>query len=845
MIMKKQLRYFLTLLLVMVASVGWAQEPFYTLNVTTGTNNSYAGNCDITIGGIVWNVTGNAQMNPWRIGGKSISSTDRTVYSKTAMTDAATKVVLEVGNAANITVNTLKLIVASDADFSNQIDEVTATFAANSNIEFTPTSGTEWATGAYYKFVFNVTVSGNSNRYVEFKSASFYNEGTSTAVTTSVTIDNTGITNTDLFAGTAAGKLTATVKDDTDTAIEGATVTWTSSKESVATIAADGTVTLVAEGTTTLTASYAGVEDVYKSSSATYELTVTNNDPDKPGSENNPYTVAEALANTPATGTTANVYVKGIVSGFYNNTIVDDGNNFRYYISDDGTTTNQMMVFRGKGLNNVAFTNADDLLVGDEVVVLGGLTTYNSTKEIAADNYIVSLVRNTTKVATPTFSVAEGTYTEAQSVTISTTTEGATIYYTIDGTDPTTESNEYSDAISITETTTLKAIAVKEGMTDSEIATATYTINIINVNPKNVGTNYFVKVTDVNDLEDGDAILIVYENENESKTMKDQRDNNWSSTLVDIVDDAILPGADAQKLVLTAGGEGKWMFCVGTSADAGFLTAASSGSNYLKTTTSPNDNANAIIAITDGNASIVFQGNYTRNDLRFNANQGQMIFSCYASSSTMKAVQIYKEVEKPTSITVTIGETEYATLYYGNWSLIVPEGVTASAYSVSGSTLNVVQTYNTGDVIPSATGVVLNGAQGEYTFNITEENGTAAEGNMLKGSDTDEETTGGAKYYMLSLNAASEAGSIGFYYGAADGAAFTNKAHRAYLAVPEGTEAKATGYPFNDDVTGINHIESELTNGQDAWYTIDGKRLNGVPTVKGIYVVNGKKVVIK
>ena len=668
--------------------------------------------------------------------------------------------------------------------------------------------------------------------------------GGSQAVATSVTIDNTGITNTDVFAGTAAGQLTATVKDDTDTPIEGATVTWTSSKESVATIAADGTVTLVAEGTTTLTASYAGVEDVYKPSSATYELTVTNSDPDKPGSLNNPYTVAEALANTPATGTTADVYVKGIVSGFYNNTIVGDGNNYRYYISDDGTTTNQIMVYRGKGLNNVAFTNADDLLVGDEVVVLGGLTTYNSTKEIAADNYIVSLVRNTTKVATPTFSLEEGTYTEAQSVTITTTTEGATIYYTIDGTDPTTESNVYSEAVSITETTTLKAIAVKEGMTDSEIATATYTINIINVNPKNVGTNYFVKVTDVNDLEDGDAILIV--NEDNKKAMgTTQNTANRSSALVTIVDDAIEPGTDVQKLVLVDAGSNQWMFCVGTSADKGFLTAASSSANQLKTTTDPKANANATIAITDGNASIIFQGNYTRNDLRFNATSGQMIFSCYGAGNNQKPVQIYKEVEKPTSITVTIGDTEYATLYYSKVGLIVPEGVTANAYSVSGTTLNVVQTYNAGDVIPAATGVVLNGAKGNYTFNITEENGTAAEGNMLRGSDVDEITTGGAKYYMLSLNEASEAGSVGFYYGAPDGAAFTNKAHRAYLAVPEGTEAKATGYPFNDDVTGINHIESELTNGQDAWYTIDGKRLNGVPTVKGIYVVNGKKVVIK
>lgn len=846
--MKKHLRYLLTLLLVMVASVGWAEEEvFYTLSYERGSNNSYAGNCDIEIGGITWNVTGNAQQNPWRIGGKSITNTDRAVYSKTAMTDATTKVVLEVGAASSITVNSLKLIVASDANFSNQIDEVTATFTANSNITFTPTSGTEWATGAYYKFVFNVTVSGSSNKYVEFKSASFYKEsGSATAATTSVTINSSGITNTDIYTDTAAGQLTATVKDDTDTPIEGATVTWTSSKENVATIAADGTVTLVAEGTTTLTASYAGVEDVYKPSSATYELTVTNNDPDKPGSLNNPYTVAEALANTPAAGTiTPEVYVRGIVSRFQNTTIMDDGDNFRYYISDDGTTTSEIQVYRGKGLNNEAFSSVDDLLVGDTVVVLGSLTTYNTTKEIAAGNHIISLGRNTTKVATPTFSVEEGTYTEAQSVTISTTTEGATIYYTIDGTDPTTESTtrtEYTAAIPVAQTMTIKAIAVKEGMTDSEIATAEYIIKIITVNPKNINSNYFVKVTDAADLEDGDAILIVYEDDAKAMSTT-QNTNNRASALVTITNNnTIEPGIEVQKLVLTDAGDGKWMFCTGTTAAAGFLTAASSSSNYLRTTEEPDANANATIEITDGNAAIIFQGNYTRNDLRFNANSGQMLFSCYASSSTMKVVQIYKEVER-TSVNVTIGETGYATLYYSDVNLTVPAGVTAKTYSISGTALNVVQTYNAGDVIPAGTGVVLNGAQGDYTFAISAESGTATDGSMLSGSDEEAMTTGGAKYYMLSLAATGGNETVGFYYKAENGAAFMNGAHKAYLAVPEGTEAKATGYAFNE-VTGINDITREqVTDG--VWYTIDGKRLNGEPTVKGIYVVNGKKVVIK
>ncbi|MBQ0115264.1 MAG: chitobiase/beta-hexosaminidase C-terminal domain-containing protein, partial [Bacteroidales bacterium] len=80
-------------------------------------------------------------------------------------------------------------------------------------------------------------------------------------------------------------------------------------------------------------------------------------------------------------------------------------------------------------------------------------------------------------VATPTFSPAEGTFTKAQSVTISCETEGATIHYTTDGTTPDAQSNEYSSAITVSETTTIKAIAIKDGVS-SEVASATYTIEI-------------------------------------------------------------------------------------------------------------------------------------------------------------------------------------------------------------------------------------------------------------------------------------------------------------------------------------------------------------------------------
>ena len=88
-------------------------------------------------------------------------------------------------------------------------------------------------------------------------------------------------------------------------------------------------------------------------------------------------------------------------------------------------------------------------------------------------------------VGAPTASPASGTYTENQSVTLTSSTEGGEIYYTIDGTSPScTNGTKYTEAISVTGTegksvqTTIKAIAVKNGMQNSDVVTFTYTIKI-------------------------------------------------------------------------------------------------------------------------------------------------------------------------------------------------------------------------------------------------------------------------------------------------------------------------------------------------------------------------------
>jgi alpha-tubulin suppressor-like RCC1 family protein len=83
------------------------------------------------------------------------------------------------------------------------------------------------------------------------------------------------------------------------------------------------------------------------------------------------------------------------------------------------------------------------------------------------------------KVGAPTVTPAPGTYNVAQSVTLGTATSGAAIYYTLNGTTPTSSSTPYTGAISISQTTTLKAIAIKAGLSDSNVVTAVYTLQVV------------------------------------------------------------------------------------------------------------------------------------------------------------------------------------------------------------------------------------------------------------------------------------------------------------------------------------------------------------------------------
>ena len=244
-------------------------------------------------------------------------------------------------------------------------------------------------------------------------------------------------------------------------------------------------------------------------------------------------------------------------------------------------------------------------------------------------------------VATPTFSPAPGTYTEAQTVTISCATDGATISYSTDGGTTWTVGN----TVTVSETTTIIAKATKEGMYDSEPASATYTIHI-------PGEGDFVLVTSIGDLAEGDEIIIVNSGEDgPAKAMASQNDNNRAATDVEVFALTVADDyPDMQVIHLEGDNTNGWYFNVGDVTNA-YLYAASSSANHLKTQADKNNNAKASIDITTaGVATIQFKGSYSRNLLRYNSSSD--IFSCY--SSGQQNVYIYKrEAAKVSSPVIT------------------------------------------------------------------------------------------------------------------------------------------------------------------------------------------------
>ena len=220
----------------------------YSLDGTqAGEGNGYNDDNSVTQNGVEWMVNGNVTMNPWRLGGKNISKKHRLVRSEAAVsTQNITKVVLSTGTASSIVVDSLHLYVGTSAG-AKDISDMTATFAANSSITFDKPSAANWS-GRFFTFDFELSVSGSSNKYIQFKGANFYYEASGSIQS----VDVAGTTSVESgYAGLATTQLTATV---TETGGLAKTVTWASGDETIAQVDNNGLVRFLKNGNTTITA---------------------------------------------------------------------------------------------------------------------------------------------------------------------------------------------------------------------------------------------------------------------------------------------------------------------------------------------------------------------------------------------------------------------------------------------------------------------------------------------------------------------------------------------------------------------------------------------------------------
>ena len=237
-------------------------------------------------------------------------------------------------------------------------------------------------------------------------------------------------------------------------------------------------------------------------------------------------------------------------------------------------------------------------------------------------------------------------------------------------------------------------------------------------------------------------------------------------------------------------------------------------------------------------------GNYEANVWDFSGIK-KMTGTLINSGTVARIKRIIVTTELPTSAgAINIATEEGFGTFYTDKNYVLPQGLTAFGYtSIDGNnTLTKSVEYVAGDIVPANTAVVVKGAKGSYNYYNTEEAATKTiENNLLKGVTTDTriEATSGVKRYILTR---ADDGILAFYR--TNSGTINVKANRAYLEVP--TAMAVASFSLEGTATGINNVVTIAA--KQGIYTISGVRLNATTTKElpaGIYIVDGKKVIVK
>ena len=468
----------------------------------------------------------------------------------------------------------------------------------------------------------------------------------------------------------------------------------------------------------------------------------------------------------------------------------------------------------------------------NEVVLTVGGTSGN--RRIAAIKVTYSVGENVVVIATPSIT-ASTSFVGSTTVEITNNEEGTTLYYSTNGEDYVA----YTAALNITETTTVYAKAVDAQGNESAVAEATYTkIEVLSIAEAKaaydaVSANVDVAVDltgAVVTVNNGQYLFI----ENETTGI-----NLYNS------------GADyAVGTKFTAG------YILGTSTVYGKMHQITGATfNNVETTTVTVEPTEVEVADLAGN-NAEWEGRFVKlsgvsvNVAAKTITQGNDTYALYnrfalelsdaAMCDIEGIVAIYNATEqlyitKVTPFhTLSVTNAGWATLFL-DFNAAIPADV--EAYTVTEIKNGYVTLTEVEGVLPANTGVLVNAAQGNYTFNYAAEATANVEGNLLEGTVAATEI--GAEAYVLSI----VNGNVGLYKAEMAGGVWLNNANKAYLPASAANGAASYSFRFEGGTTGISEVKGE--NGEvKAIFDLTGRRVEEI-TAPGVYIVNGKKTLVK
>ena len=486
-------------------------------------------------------------------------------------------------------------------------------------------------------------------------------------------------------------------------------------------------------------------------------------------------------------------------------------------------------------------------------------------------------------VNAPTITPEGGIFQEPTQVEITSDQSEASIYYTLDGTEPTNESISYTGSFMLSETTTVKAIAYI-GETPSTVTTATFTfptvVNsiaefrqlevgetaILNLNQAEVtvaaGNNVYVRDQGFDASLTANAICFYQCNFGTTVASGDVISGQLTGTRADYNGLPELTNAQNVNITVSSGqGDITWVKDIENLDDvtvdnyvADLImfkgTVTKNGNNYYigDIQLYVNNQVAAANSVYGGNVQSGDKVADLVEDGKFYLVAG--IFTSYGNSKTPELMLMHvEEKDEEVNVEYTFNSYGIGTLYYSDLRFgELPKGVTASYINgIENKELaEVTLGSNNGSFIPCGCPVILRGTPGStVTLKGKKKSvdGETFDDNMLRGTDEEESCElADADYLYYQLSA--KDGEIGFYWGAEEGAPFTNGAHKAFLALTPDQAAQAPAFFFNGTATSITSVTTNVMIVLNApMYNLSGQRVD--KSYRGIVIQNGVKVIKK